>query len=509
MRVGILGWLVVALLAQAAGAVATLPDDVLAQAEQDGHARVIVRLAAPLAPAGRRESADERASRSLAIAASRGRVLERLAPEGDPNLRSYHALPYLALDATPAQLRRLARDPEVLALEPNRRMRPAIAQSIPWVGASQTKLAGYNGSGWAIAILDSGVETTHSWLSGRVVEEACFSSGRDCPEGKTTQYGPGSAAPCTYASTCFHGTHIAGIAAGAATSHGMAPAAQLISIQVSSSDTCDGTPCIAIDTDDAVAALEYVEALADSHAIAAVNLSFGTSSTWNSESSCNSANALFRDAIQLVTDRGIAVAAAAGNANVTSGINAPACISYALGVSATNDSNDALWISSATLGSNTGVPLDFFAPGSPITSSKPGNTTGTHSGTSMATPHVAAAFALLRQADPGASLASLTATLASTAVSATDTRNGLTRPRIDVSAAVRARAPAQCFDGIDNDSDGYVDVDGNGTGYPDPDCSSGFDDLEQLQTSSGCGMGPELVLALPLLALARRNRARG
>jgi hypothetical protein len=127
----------------------------------------------------------------------------------------------------------------------------------------------------------------------------------------------------------------------------------------------------------------------------------------------------------------------------------------------------------------------------------------------MATPHVAGAFAVLRQADSAASVSTLEAALEDTGVPITDTRNGLTRPRIQVDDAVRALGPAQCFDGLDNDGDGRVDVDGDG-GSADPNCVDAFDDSEALDPTQGCGIGPELALLLPLLAALsarRRNRS--
>jgi subtilisin family serine protease len=506
---GIIGLLGAASVAAAAHAAAPLPGELLERAEREGHARVIVRLAAPAPEPGAREAPAARAARSFAIAGASARVLGRLgAAARSP--RSYEALPFLALAASPGALRRLAADPEVLALEADRVLRPSLAQSVPWIDGDVAHAAGYGGAGWTVAILDSGVDGSHPWLAGRVVEEACFSAGGDCPNGATTQYGAGAGVPCTYASTCYHGTHVAGIAAGAL---GVAPDAALISIQVSSLETgaaCGGAAsCIAIYTSDVVAALDYVETLAGSRAIAAVNMSFGTTTSWSSESACDAANASFRTAVAAVRALGIAPAAAAGNANDTGGVQAPACLSAAFGVGGSLDSSDTVWIASATLGSNSGAPLDYFAPASPITSSVPTpGTTSTRSGTSMAAPHVAGAFALLRQAAPAASLASLAAALTSSGPILTDTRNGVARPRIDADGAVRALAPAACFDGADNDGDGAIDFDGAG-GAPDADCTDPSDATEHVPTTAGCGIGPELAVLLPALAALRGRARRG
>jgi hypothetical protein len=115
---------------------------------------------------------------------------------------------------------------------------------------------------------------------------------------------------------------------------------------------------------------------------------------------------------------------------------------------------------------------------------------------------VAGAFAVLRQASPSASISSLQAALQNTGVPIIDTRSfakNLTRPRIRVDVAVKSLAPSGCYDSLDNDADGRID-------FPaDPDCYSGHDASEQYVAIGGCGIGPELALAIPLLAAARRR----
>jgi subtilisin family serine protease len=252
---------------------------------------------------------------------------------------------------------------------------------------------------------------------------------------------------------------------------------------------------------DVLATLDYVaDTLADTWSIAAVNMSFGSTTTWSSEASCDAANSSYKAAIDALRTLGIASVAAAGNESSTTGIAAPACISSAIGVGASFDTGEAVWS-----GSNSGPPLDLFAPGTSIRSSLTGGGYGSKTGTSMATPHVVGAFAVLRQADPDASVATLKLALEGSGLPITDSRNGLVRPRLQLDDAVRSRAPAACFDGLDNDGDGAIDVDGDG-GTPDPHCTSGFDGSEN--TPSSCGLGPELALLLPLIGLLRVGRRR-
>jgi subtilisin family serine protease len=503
----ILAFILIAATAAAASAAVPVPPELADSAAQTGSVRVIVRLDAPAANA--RAGPAERSNARAAIARAADLALESIQGAVPSGLRRYGALPLLALELSARELDELAAADGVLAIEADRLLRPSLAESIPHVGADVSTSAGFDGGGLAIVILDTGVESSHPFLGERVVEEACFSLGDDCPNGQDEQFGPGSAVPCDYGSLCYHGTHVAGIAAGLNESmQGTAPAASLIAIQigteVSSSVQCGsvGTPCVLLYESDAIAGLDYVaDTLALSWDIAAVNMSFGSAVTWETEAICDSANSAYKVAIDALHALGIASVVASGNGSVTDGIAAPACISSAIAVGASGGSSDVIYSKS-----NAGPPLDLLAPGIAITSSKLGGSFGSPSGTSMAAPHVAGAIAVLKQADPGISVAEAKQALEDTGVPITDSRNPLeplVRPRLQLDDAVRSRAPAACFDGLDNDSDGAVDVDGDG-GPPDPHCASGFDDTEQ--APSRCGIGPELALLLPLLGAFQRSR---
>jgi subtilisin family serine protease len=489
----------------AAGAAARIDPAASAEAAASGRARVIVHLAAPAVPPA--SGAAVRRAAEAAIAGATDEALARLGGPPPPRLRRYRGLPLFAAELNARELEILAGFAGVVAIDADRPNQPSLADSVPRIDADITAAAGFTGAGWTIVVVDTGVESGHPFFGGRVVAEACFSTGDDCPNGQSTQFGAGSAAPCTYGTLCWHGTHVAGIAAGESSgADGVAPAASLIAIQVGTRATgvvC-GTapsPCVVIYDSDAIAALDYVAStLAGVYGVAAVNMSFGSAAVWNSEASCDAANTGYKTAVDALRVLGIASVAASGNAGVSNGIAAPACISSAIGVGASSKLSDA--VASLT---NTGEPLDLYAPGLGIVSSMPGGTYANGSGTSMATPHVAGAFAVLRQADPWASVSDLKSALETTGVPLA--RSGFVRPRIDVDDAVRARAPAACFDGLDNDSDGRIDVDGFG-GTPDPECALALDNSEHVDATVGCGVGPELALLLPLLAALRRGNRR-
>jgi subtilisin family serine protease len=85
--------------------------------------------------------------------------------------------------------------------------------------------------------------------------------------------------------------------------------------------------------------------------------------------------------------------------------------------------------------SNSSPLVELLAPGSSINSSVPNNGFGLKSGTSMAAPHVAGAWAVLRQLSPAAPVATILSHLQSTGKPITDADNNVTKPRIRLLSA--------------------------------------------------------------------------
>ncbi|WP_086931133.1 S8 family peptidase [Agarilytica rhodophyticola] len=312
---------------------------------------------------------------------------------------------------------------------------PTLVQSIDHVDADLAHNSGFTGDGQAVAILDTGVELSHPFYSNRLVEEACFSSNTSiatslCPNGQDVQVGVDAAGDCSSRriTSCDHGTHVAGIAAGAnGTMSGVAPNASIVAVQVfsefpASYSGCKGVRCILSYRSDQLAALEWILNDSTTNNIAAINMSLG-GGTYTS--ACNSD--IRANAIEALRDAGIATVISSGNDGKHNSVGAPGCISAAITTGSTFDSRDSI-----SLFSNSSSLVDILAPGSFITSSVVGGRYGVKSGTSMAAPHITGAFAVMRAINPNATVDDIEASLRANGVPILDTENNLTFPRLDL-----------------------------------------------------------------------------
>ena len=142
-------------------------------------------------------------------------------------------------------------------------------------------------------------------------------------------------------------------------------------------------------------------------------------------SNCDSASE--KPIIDSLRTAGIATIISSGNDGYCGYISSPACISSAISVGATDDTDQvANYSNSATF-------MSLLAPGSSINSSVPGSGYSSWNGTSMAAPHITGAWALMKQSNPSATVSEILNSLTSTGLAITDSScTSVTKKRINV-----------------------------------------------------------------------------
>ena len=269
-----------------------------------------------------------------------------------------------------AKLAALRADPRVAYVEQDQIMKATATQSSPTWGLDRIderslpldRAYQYNatGSGVTAYIIDTGIRANHNEFGGRVVGGVtAIDDGRGSDD-------------CN-----GHGTHVAGTVGG--NRYGVAKEVSLFAVRVLG---CRGDGS----NSGVIAGVDWVTSNHSKPAV--VNMSLG-----------GGASRALDDAINNSIRAGVSYAVAAGNENQNACNVSPARVDAAMTVGSTTRSDRRSSFS------NYGLCVDLFAPGSDITSAwYTGNSsTNTISGTSMASPHVAGAIALVLEDNPTAS----------------------------------------------------------------------------------------------------------
>jgi subtilisin family serine protease len=349
---------------------------------------------------------------------AKARLLET-APDAERTIeRDWEELPLMQVRATTldAALAMLDRD-DVLAAYDIEQYQLTDAQSFPLINQPAAAAAGDVGAGTSVAVLDTGLDYSRADFGN------CTAPG--VPSTCRVAYAQDFAPSDDSRDDNGHGTNVAGIVGG------VAPGAKLIGLDVFTGGGAWNT--------DIISAINWSIANRATYHIAALNLSLGGGS---STSPC--ANDAIGVALAAARTAGIAPVVASGNNGYSNAISSPGCAPAAISVGAVYDSNvGGLGYSNCsdpttaadkiTCFSNSASFLTVLAPGALITAAG-----YTMAGTSQATPHVAGALAVLRAAFPGETVDQLVGRLTRTGKPITDPRNGVTKARIDVFAALGA-----------------------------------------------------------------------
>ncbi|MEV6164975.1 S8 family serine peptidase [Streptomyces sp. NPDC052052] len=302
------------------------------------------------------------------------------------------------------------------------RVRATLDQSVPQIGADRAHRAGITGKGTRVAVLDTGYDPDHPDLKDAVVASEDFTG-----DGMQDMQG--------------HGTHVSSIIAGSGAASGgryagVAPDAELVEGKVLGNDGYGYDSWI-------LAGMQWaVDQGAD-----VVNMSLG------SNIASDGTDPLSAAVDKLSAEHGTLFVIAAGNSGDAT-IGGPGAADTALTVgSVTKSGTMSSFSSSGPRQGRPAVKPEISAPGSAIVAARAAGTLddaavteqyASLSGTSMASPHVAGAAALLAQRHPDWSGARLKAALVGSAApvdgaTVSDTGSGLA----DVPAALATRVVAE------------------------------------------------------------------
>ncbi|WP_332306766.1 S8 family serine peptidase [Saccharomonospora xinjiangensis] len=254
-------------------------------------------------------------------------------------------------------------------------VKATLAESVPQIGADKAHTGGVTGDGVRVAVLDTGIDADHPDLASAVAEVKDFTGGGSADDGHG------------------HGTHVAGTIAGDGTAsggryRGVAPDAELVVGKVLDDAGFGQESWI-------LAGMEWAAGNAP-----VVNMSLGGAPTDGTDPMSMALN-------RLTEETGALFVVAAGNMGTEMSVGSPGSADAALTVGAvTKDDALAGFSSRGPRVGDHAIKPDVTAPGADIVAARAegtqlGEPAGdgyiSASGTSMASPHVAGAAALLEQ----------------------------------------------------------------------------------------------------------------
>lgn len=415
-------------------------------------------------------------------------------------VHQFKTIPYVSLIASESDIHKLKNTGLIKTARRVKSYDTQLFESTRVIGADVAWSRGYTGLGQTVAVLDSGVDNDHAHFSANIVEEACFLSGvanfdwvfefvepsgdqlRDflleredslfkCANGTGEQIGWGASQPCESevgVTGCDHGTHVTGIVAGKSyLVGGVALSAGVVPIRVTEPRLAHQTATLLAFQqqtveDNVLRALEWLYENRIRLNLAAVNMSFGE--VVSGQGDCPGSQP-YEALIQQLKSAGVVTIASSGN-DSSDKLRSPACLPDVVSVGATY-LEDQVWPQG-----NINRSLDLLAPGAGHVGASRGPTTCAitdHSqhwgicsaapdannpstngrqemGTSMAAPHVAGAWAVVKSQYPNVSVNAWLAHVKRTATPITveDSLGSYTVPRLNLDVATSCPDPIIC-----------------------------------------------------------------
>jgi serine protease AprX len=326
-------------------------------------------------------------------------------------VHAFDVLPMLGVQGTRDQIQELASLDGVASVYLDRPLDYLLHESRPLIGADRVESElGYTGEGVGVAVIDSGVDGAHPDVgfgdemvqNVKILGDAFFTGATVVAENQTNTD-----------TSSGHGTHVAGTVGGSGEASagyytGIAPGSDLVGIGA-------GDILFILY---ALEGFDYALKNQERYNIQVISNSWGTSGEFDKDDPINVAS-------KLAHDRGMTVVFAAGNSGPEEDTLNPYSVApWVIGVAAGNKDGETLadfssrgrpgsdlyhptltapGVDIVSARASTGATINALTAANDVTYIPPGYLPyyTTASGTSMATPHVSGAIALMEEADPG------------------------------------------------------------------------------------------------------------
>jgi hypothetical protein len=270
---------------------------------------------------------DQIESRLERISTAQQQIHDLLSDENSQTMHMYANIPLLHAHINTQSLISLENSPLVAAVEPVLTFETQTSQGIPLMDGDVYRSV-FGGGGVAVAILDSGIDYTHSALGNGGFPNSKVIGGYDFGNSDTDPMPSGSA----------HGTNCAGVSSGDAITYsdyagGVAPDSKLYALKIMPDGSGSATTTAIANAIDWCVSHQFDD---PANPILVINLSVGGGKY---TSTCDSASSAITNSVNTANAAGITVLSSSGNDGYCDSMGMPACISGVISVGAVFDNS--------------------------------------------------------------------------------------------------------------------------------------------------------------------------